>query len=452
MISYEQFTLIIDYISKLPKKQFVCLPQKLESDKIHTVMNKRAIIFFSIILILPLITFFVIKLARGYKPDLRNGKFKPTGLLVATSEPRGAQVLVNGHLTSATNTTVSLSPGTYEVKIQKDGYIPWQKSLKIEKELVTETNAFLFPSVPNLQPLTYNGAQNPLLSPNGQRVAFVVPNASTKDKNGLYVLDFSPSPLTFNRDARQILSSKTGLDLSDATYLWSPDSKQIFLKYKNQSFLLDVDRSVTLNQLTNISSNLNQIFDSWQKELDLENQQKIKKLPEPLKKIIIDEATNIQWSPDETKIMYTSQKNETLPNVNINTYPSNFLQPEKRDIKANEVYVYNLKEDQNFYIMNNPEKPPGEAKESQDKNQMPNFLSSEPKALSWFPTSRHLLLVQKDKVVIIEYDGTNNAVVFANSFENGFAYSSPDGSKIVILTSLNQEANIPPNLYALSLK
>ncbi len=408
-------------------------------------MNKRIILFLSILIVLPVITYFVIQLARGYKPDLKNGGFKPTGLLVATSEPKGAQVFVNGKLTSATNTTISLAPSEYEVKIQKDGYLPWQKTLKIQKELVTETNALLFPSVPDLRPLTYNGAQNPLLSPNGQKIAFVVSGASTEEKNGLYVLDLAVSPLTFNRDARQIASTETGLDFPQSQFYWSPDSKQLLVKSKNQNFLLDADKLNSPNQLVDISPRLDQTYDSWQKELEVRSQQRLKKLPPIIERFIAESAVNVLWSPDETKLMYTAQKNEALPKISSAPTLSSGLQTDRRDIKANEVYVYDLKEDKNYYIMNNPEKP-------QSDNDSVDFFSSEPKALTWFPTSRHLLFVQKDKIIVLEYDNTNHAVVFANAFENGFAYPSPDANRLVILTSLQQEADILPNLYALSLK
>src|SRR3972149_3592243 len=76
--------------------------------------------------------------ANGYRIDFSgNGagrvKFiEGTGLLVTTSRPDGARVLVNGHLTTATNNTINLAPGEYDVEIQKDGYLPWRKKVTIK--------------------------------------------------------------------------------------------------------------------------------------------------------------------------------------------------------------------------------------------------------------------------------------------------------------------------------
>src|SRR3990167_7293589 len=76
--------------------------------------------------------------ATGYRIDFGgngtgNIKFiEGTGLLVATSKPDGARVLINGHLTTATNNTINLAPDQYDVEIQKDGYLPWKKKITIK--------------------------------------------------------------------------------------------------------------------------------------------------------------------------------------------------------------------------------------------------------------------------------------------------------------------------------
>src|SRR4030042_222546 len=118
-------------------------------------MKRRAIVlpvFFTLVLIG---AFLVIRLAQGYRPDLSTRSLRPSGLLVATSVPDGAQIYLDGKLASATNTTINLNPGEYEVEINKEGYTPWQKTLTIKKELVTKADAYLFPTYSNLQSLTF---------------------------------------------------------------------------------------------------------------------------------------------------------------------------------------------------------------------------------------------------------------------------------------------------------
>ena len=95
----------------------------------QAVVKTRVLLFLLSLIVVPIGTYFLILFAKGYRPNLPEKKLDPTGLLVATSTPDGAQILVNGKVTSATNTTLSLSPATYEIEIKKDGFQPWKKTL-----------------------------------------------------------------------------------------------------------------------------------------------------------------------------------------------------------------------------------------------------------------------------------------------------------------------------------
>jgi len=139
-------------------------------------MRKFRVPFFLLVAIfVPLITFLVIQLAKGYQLDLQKKKFTPQGILVATSVPDGAQIFINGEFKTATNNTLPLPPGSYKVEIKKDGFFPWTKELKIEKELVTKTDAYLFPKAPDLRPISLSGAQNPIKSPDGTKIIYFIP-------------------------------------------------------------------------------------------------------------------------------------------------------------------------------------------------------------------------------------------------------------------------------------
>jgi hypothetical protein len=400
--------------------------------------RQRLAIFLAILIGIPLIGFFVIKLASGYRPDVSNLTLKPNGLLAATSTPTGAQVFVDGKLTSATDTTVSLSPGTYEVEIKKDGFIPWKKILKIEKELVTEINAYLFPAFPDLRPLTFTGAQSPVFSPDGQKVAFAVSGAS-EGKNGLWILDLADRPFGLAREPRQILrSAPGGRDFAESTYIFSPDSKQLLVALPvrpgktgqviEENFLIDISELTPATDLIDISVRLPIIKEQWREEENLRQTEAFSKLPDEVLKIATASAQAVSFSPDQTKILYTATASAQIPEKLITPVPAANSQPESRNLEAGKIYAYDLKEDKNFFIMD----------------------QEEGKTLSWFPTSGHLFLVEKDKVTIMEYDGTNRADVYTGPFENSFAFPFPSGNKLLILTSLGRET--PPNLYAINLR
>jgi len=359
--------------------------------------------------------------------------------LIITSTPDGAQLFIDDKLISATNNTLNLPPGEYQVEIKKDGFTSWKKTLPIKKELVVKTDAYLFPTFPDLRPLTFTGASNPIVSPDGQKVVFAVSGASA-DKDGLWILDLADRPLGFPREPRQIVkSAPRGRDFSDSTYVWSPDSKQILVTFKDrpgiklgqlveENFLLDANQLNLDTSLIDVTQGLTGIYSRWEEEEALRQEAKISKLPKKLLEILEETSQEIIFSPDETKILYTATASASIPEEIIPPLPAANAQPESRDLEPGKIYVYDLKEDKNFYLM--------------DKD--------ESKTLSWFPTSKHLFLVQEEKITIFEYDNTNWVDVYTGPFENSFAFPFPAGNKILILTTLGSDT--PPNLYAINLR
>ena len=137
----------------------------------------RVFLFLLTIIVVGLFGFYMSYYARGYRLNLKTLKFEPNGILVIKSEPDGARVYINGSFKTATNASISLSPGVYDVEVKRDGYFKWYKRLTIEKEIVTSASVSLFRNVPSLSPLTFSGAQNPIISDDGTKIAFTTPPA-----------------------------------------------------------------------------------------------------------------------------------------------------------------------------------------------------------------------------------------------------------------------------------
>jgi len=79
--------------------------------------------------------------------------------------------------------------------ISKEGYISWQKKVRVQGEVVTRADAFLFPTNPSLSPLTTLGVERPILSPDGKKVAYIIPDGhldgSLTKKAGLWAWVFT---------------------------------------------------------------------------------------------------------------------------------------------------------------------------------------------------------------------------------------------------------------------
>lgn len=398
-------------------------------------MNRVTLLIISTLVILVGAIGAVILVARGYRFNLAKKEFFPTGILVATSDPDGAEVFLDGKLKTATNNTISLSPGRYKIRIVKDGFIPWEKEITIKPEEVYKTNVFLFPAVPDLRPLTLTGAVNPALSPDSTKIVYSVASASA-DKNGVWIADMSrfPAPVPFfsSADFRQIYHDSPILSLSTAKFLWSPDSRQIIATPgSGLAVLLDTDK--TNDQLNFIANSLPTILSQWDAQNEIKTSAQKNKLVKPLADFLSTTSANLRFSPDETKILYQATASASLPEVLPTYLPGTNPTPETRQLSSDNIYVYDIKEDRNYEISNcNP--PAGGS----------NCV--------WFPSSRHLLSYTSQQISVMEYDGTNPALVYAGPFTPGIVFPWPNWSKIVILTSLNSLPSAQENLYTINLR
>lgn len=404
---------------------------------------KRTLLFLGVIIFIPLISYFALRLARGERFDFQTKTLNPTGLLVTTSTPEGASVFIDGKLKTATDDTLNLAPGEYEVEIKKDGFHPWKKQVVIEKEVVTTADPYLFSAFPSLKSLTFTGASHPVLSPDGQKIAFAVATDSASlTKRGLWVLDISARPLGFDHQPRQIIQSAAkGRDFSQADYLWSPDSEELLITLENrpdpqtkkvttERFLLNTNRLNDPTQLIDVTPNLESILAQWETEIKLRQDAQTRKLPKKLLEVLGEAIDDLEFSPNDKKILYTATASATLPKGIVSPLPGTNTQPEERQLQPGKIYVYDLVEDKNFAITT--------------QQSLGDSL------LTWFPTSRHLFLVKENKVTILDYDNTNHVNAYTGPFEKNAAFPFPDAGKILILASLGE--NQPPNLYAVSLR
>lgn len=447
-------------------------------------MSRRLILSLLSLLVITLGTFIAIKFAQGYRPNFsRPLTLKGTGLLVANSFPSGAQVFLNGKLTTASDDTLNLPPGDYQVDIKKDGFSPWSKRLQLEPELVTQTNATLFPAVPTLRPLTFSGALSPLPSPDGQKIAYVVTASANPTQTGLWVLELTQSRAFLRKEPRQI-ARNNGLDFSIAALAWSPDSSQILVHLDKNNFLLDATRFNDNLELKDVTARLTLILSDWEERLAKKQLQQLLTLPPALPPLLLQAATNLYFSPDETKLLYTATASVIIPAELLPPLPASNTQPQQRQLTPGATYVYDLKEDKNFLVTPPPPAELGDKAQTPRKILLVDSLETPPNAspaayrrlqgfplltdtlaaltaqytplpiqpLQWFPTSGHLLAVAEGKITVIEYDGLNQTTIYSGAFQPGFAYPAPDGSQMIILTNLNQDSDLPPNLYSIDLK
>lgn len=380
-------------------------------------MSKRFSITIITLIVIAVAASIAIFFAKGYTISPQEKRIVGTGIINISSEPDAASVYVDGHLTTATNATISsLKPKTYSIKVIKEGFIPWEKQIDVKEGLVTPIKITLFPSIPTIYPLTFSSVANPLLSDDGSKLAFIVPSKTqsgeVNKKGGVWVWTLVRNqPISFARSAEphQIVSSQL-IDFSKATLRFSSDSKQVLATLGSNNYLLNTD---SFNQEPrDITAILDATFKGWDEDIKDKDAARVAAIKDNSFRKIASESGFLRWSPDETKFM--ARKDPLSP-----------TELEKGEVSG--IKVYDLEERKEYDIPS-------------------------ARAYFWLPDSRHLIQVAKDSISVSDFDGTNRAVIFAGSFLDDFVFPWPDSSRLVIISSFPTPTASEPNLYGINLR
>lgn len=390
-------------------------------------MSKRFIFTIITLIAIVIAAAIAIFLAKGYTFSPKEKRIVGTGIMTISSEPDAASVYIDGHLTTATNTTVaSLSPKSYDVKVIKEGFIPWEHQVMIKEGLVTQVKISLFPAIPTIYPLTFNGVENPTLSPDGSKLAYVVPTplSGITKKAGIWVWTQTRNqPISFVRSSEphQISQSLT-IDFSKATLKWSSDSKQILATVANNNYLLDADKLNT--DPRDITPVLSATLQSWDEDTRSKDESRIlaikdinlRQIASASASLKANSSSIVRFSPDETKFMVIQSSDKTSLKSDPATGGA-----------EDSVKVYDLEDKKDYSLPS-------------------------AKFHIWLPDSRHIILIEEGTISIVDLDGTNKAVIYAGSFQDGFVFPWLDSSRLVIISSFPTPTASQPNLYGINLK
>lgn len=370
-------------------------------------------------------------MAKGYRYQPDTGTFSGTGIISVSSIPDQASVYLDGHLTTATDDNItSLPPKTYKVRIVKEGYIPWEKDIEVTQGLVSEIKATLFRSIPTIYPITYSGVDLAVLSPDNLKLMYIIPNgleggAVAEKKSGIWVwvMDNPGGIGLGGGEVQRQLVQSNGVDYSKASYRWSPDSTQIFVDLPERKLLLDINR---LNDIPrDITANYQATLKSWD---ETENKNKLTKLEQITDLTLRKTASNsalLKWSPDETKVLYISSDGNYK--LNDLSFKRNF------DLPKASSYEF-LPDSKHLVMLEVAEASP---KPNPSGSPVPSTIKDQ-----FTPV----------RISIIEIDGTNKAEIYFGSIAPEIVVPWPDGSRLVVISSLPTQTASEPNLYGINLK
>jgi hypothetical protein len=432
---------------------------------------KRIIINILIVLFLAAGTTAGILYAKGYRPNVKEGALQGSGLLSVTSYPKSARVNINDKLTTVTDDKLYLYPASYTIKIEKDGFHSWTKTVPVKSELVSNADARLFPIITATSPLTFYQVGNAALNIDDTKIVYVLTNSPVDTANGLYIHSFSTTLLNSSQFT-QITDNATK-DFTKALLIWSPDSTQILAVFSDKTktsekitsaYLLSAKGMNNMKTISDVTLRLPLIINQWQDQFAKINKPILALYPTYLTDILTNKSVNVFFSPDKEKVFYTASTNINLPENEIGkALPNINSTPETRNLVKDKTYLFDLKEGTNYQLnfasnSANIKKnliTAAEATPSADiatlKQLKAQTESYDVGNLSWYSNSTQVIVTNSDGVNIADYDGLNLTNITYVQPLSGFAVSSPDGSNLVLLTNINQKTDTY-NLISFDLK
>ncbi len=134
----------------------------------------------------------VVLFTAGYRYHFASGKIVQTGIMNIHSIPKGANVLIDGKLQKERTPAVisNVIPGFHEVRVEKEGYSSWKKTLEVSsKQSTFVEQAVLFlmqDSETNDGPLV---GKNPAIKPEWNQTPLNFKIQNTSDRSVLSFVD-----------------------------------------------------------------------------------------------------------------------------------------------------------------------------------------------------------------------------------------------------------------------
>ncbi len=234
-------------------------------------LKKRKIIFLLFILIFftssPLVIFYASGYKLNWKDPLSSYFIQKTGMLIVDSEPAEAKIFLNekkqknislgpdifsgGETVKTPAKIKNLLPGSYDLRVELEGYWPWERRIKIYSEQITHVlDVHLFKrESPTISLLTND--EKIEFSPNGKKI-LLLPSAKILEIKSGKITSVSSSTEEFaywSPDSEKIifpekiinlkspeknisLKDLLGQDFSQAK--WGKSNEEIFYLYKNK--------------------------------------------------------------------------------------------------------------------------------------------------------------------------------------------------------------------------
>ncbi len=314
---------------------------------------QRRLIVITLILVFLILAPSLVFYSMGYRYNLKEHRIQRVGIIVVTHSPRDAQTLVDGQQIPTldaflgTDRMRDLLPGTYNVKVSKEGYQDWQKELRVQPEIATMARYVM---------LFRNEAEINRLSEISDTYSEKI---VSEDKNQIALLKYND-----NLPVIEVLDTKSGISkftLNTDSYIddlknyklkqlaFSNDTDAVFVSFElaEKDDLVFEFKSQSTKKLKNISEaqnikanpkNNDEFFFTSAKILykyNAKNQQKIKVAENIVDYQVSDNSIYIVKLPEKSE--YINQAEYTLSKISQNG-------------KSEQILATNLPKDDSFEL------------------------------------------------------------------------------------------------------
>ncbi len=216
--------------------------------------RKRTFLFIACLISFLIIAPVIVLYSQGYRFDPKNRTITMTGAFYVKAWPKNCDVFVNGKLASkndflfGADLVENLIPGTHLMEVKKQGYIPWQKNLKIMAMMTIEAkNIVLFPQNLGFE-IKASNVQNIFPAPSNKKLIL-----EKKDSQGWYLTSFD-----LKNNLEQVLALEKDFDKKKSgstmqNLIWSADSKKaiakVLINEAEKFFLLEVEDKISFLSL-----------------------------------------------------------------------------------------------------------------------------------------------------------------------------------------------------------
>lgn len=169
----------------------------------------------------------------GFRYNSSRHRFERTGVMIVESRPEGAAVSLSGKLQKSETPSrlQKLSPGPYAVRVEKAGYLPWEKTVAVRSRETTFLNEIgLFRDAPPSLYVETGTTTGEIFSHDGRYAAAV---STTRSGSELVIVDL--------RTGAESRPYRTSAEASSIDLSWSRDGRSLLIRRGAAHLLWDAD-------------------------------------------------------------------------------------------------------------------------------------------------------------------------------------------------------------------